>query len=322
MTLVSLFRGKFSKKDTYHFGPRSITFVYKVLSKKESFKIKIAGKVREYFGMYAIEQIKKELFKFKDDYLLQEIMSLEVRIVKRDEYIYQMAMWMDDIRQIIYVNLYYLDKTNINQVFIHELAHLLNFNLSQVQLWKKKYHEISKKKIIKSVKKDSSKDLATHIYNIRFWFQNFFIRVINEGVADYYLYLRNNEIIFGEEYFDQLYDVAKDEAYIVNDGVVNNFKNWNINISINRLQQDINCSIGKSFYKIGPHIIFTLVYSGLNYFELIKKKPFQLIRIYENYMVKNHMQPVISFGNDRGIISYKRLLSLLKEVYEKKKNHR
>jgi hypothetical protein len=136
------------------------------------------------------------------------------------------------------------------------------------------------------------------------------------------LYLRNNEIIFGEEYFDQLYDVAKDEAYIVNDGVVNNFKNWNINISINRLQQDINCSIGKSFYKIGPHIIFTLVYSGLNYFELIKKKPFQLIRIYENYMVKNHMQPVISFGNDRGIISYKRLLSLLKEVYEKKKNHR
>jgi len=73
MTLVSLFRGKFSKKDTYHFGPRSITFVYKVLSKKESFKIKIAGKVREYFGMYAIEQIKKELFKFKDDYLLKEM---------------------------------------------------------------------------------------------------------------------------------------------------------------------------------------------------------------------------------------------------------
>lgn len=240
-------------------------------------------------------------------------------------------MSANSVKPVVYVNLShyheripemleYNGTVGLTGSLEHEIAHLYHQRQSNYLALKAK---IENRTYVKTVN-------AIPIYKAFFqsWYgswrvevQDFFMKLLSEGIADYIKHAGAEKIEFDEEYFGYLHDVAM--------GVAVNFKQRfqaiareEKSLAAMKRFNDFKDSIKDSPYRIGEHMVYTILYfnKNLDLEDIFKMNKFhRFVRLYAETMLVNKKKPIVvsTTGKFNAILDYSELLAEIQALYKK-----
>ena len=240
-------------------------------------------------------------------------------------------MSADSVKAIIYVSLShyheripkmleYQGTIELTSALEHEIAHLYHQRQSNYLVLKAK---IRNKTYVKAIRAIPLYKLIFHEWYgyLRVEVQDFFMKLLSEGIADHIRKTGAEKIEFDEDYFNYFHEAAVKAAVYFKQqfqAIIPKEKA----LAAQKKVKEFKALTNGCPYRIGPHMVYTILYFNKNVDleDIFKMKSYhKFARLYAETMLVNKREPIVvsTTGKFNAILDYNELLAEIQASYKK-----